>query len=137
MRQGIHATIRDAVLQRLDMLDRAADADPSTLLPLARTEITRIAEGWRLLLTVHRCDEEGRCQACSAGNRGRRWPCQVWRTAYAQLIGEGLPHGRTRTLRNPIARAVRLMAAKRAAAPRESSIPESEITIRFPPVPAD
>ena len=137
MRQGVHDTIRDAVLQRLDMLDKAAgDADPSTLLPLARTEITRIAEGWRLLLTVHQCDDDRRCRACPTGIRGRRWPCQVWRTAYAQLIGEGLPHHRTRTLRNPIARAVRVRAAaRRAAAPQESSM--SEITVRFPPVVTD
>jgi hypothetical protein len=136
MRQGVHDTVRDAVLQRLEMLDRAAgDADPGTLLPLARTEITRIAEGWRLLLTVHQCDDDRRCRACPTGLRGRRrWPCQVWRTAYAQLIGEGLPHHRTRTLRNPIARAARVMAARRAAAPRESM---SEITVRFPPVTAD
>lgn len=131
MRQGVHDTIRDAVLQRLEMLDNAADAaDPSTLLPLARTEITRIAEGWRLLLTVHQCDEEGRCRACPTGI-GRRWPCQVWRTAYEQLIGDGGPHrARTRPLQNPLARITRM--AKRTA--RENA---SEITVRFPPLPAD
>jgi hypothetical protein len=125
MRQGIHDTIRDAVLGRLDMLDRAAgDAEPSTLLPLARTEIIRIADGWRLLLTVHQCDEEGRCRACPTGIRGRRWPCQVWRTAYEQLIGDGPSHRkRTRPLHNPIAR----MMAHRRAAP----------TVRFPPLHAD
>src|SRR6266540_1515170 len=96
MRPGVHDTIRDAVLGRLEMLDAAAHAEPSTLLPLARTEINRIAEGWRLLLTVHRQDEEGRCRVCPTGIRGRRWPCQVWRTAYEQLIGEGVPH-RART----------------------------------------
>jgi hypothetical protein len=131
MRQGVHDTVRDAVLRRLEMLDQAAgDADPGTLLPLARTEITRIAEGWRLLLTVHQCDEEGRCRACPTGI-GRRWPCQVWRTAYEQLIGDGVPHRRrTWPLVNPIARISRVVAAKRA----ESA---SEITARFPPVPAD
>src|SRR5919198_55679 len=77
MKPGVHDTIRDAVLKRLEMLDAAADAEPSTLLPLARTEINRIAEGWRLLLTVHQRDEEGRCRACPTGIRGRRWPCQV------------------------------------------------------------
>jgi len=131
MRPGVHDTIRDAVLRRLELLDRAADADPSTLLPLARTEINRIAEGWRLLLTVHQCDEEGRCRACPTGIRGRRWPCQVWRTAYEQLIGDGLPHRhRTRPLHNPIARISRVIAAKRAESP-------NEITVRFPPVHVD
>jgi hypothetical protein len=108
----MHDTVRDAVLRRLDLLDNAADAgDPRTLLPLARSEINRLAECWRLLLEVHRCDEEGRCQACSEDRHGRRavrWPCQVWQTAHEQLIGEGVPHGeRTRPLRNPLRRFTR------------------------------
>src|SRR5262245_45762266 len=116
MRQEVHDTIRDAVLRRLEMLDAAADAaDPGTLLPLARTEIVRIADGWRLLLTVHQSDEEGRCRACPTGIRNRRWPCQVWRTAYEQLIGDGVPHrARTKPLRNPIAKITRVVAARRA-----------------------
>lgn len=99
MRAGVHDTIRDAVLRRLAMLDEAAGGEASTLLPLARTEITRIAEGWRLLLTVHQRDEEGRCRACPTGIRGRRWPCRVWRTAYEQLMGEGVPHRAVRLSR--------------------------------------
>lgn len=95
-------TVRSAVLHRLDMLDRAAgQAEPSTLLPLARTELARLADGWRLLLQTHRADEAGRCQACQRG-RSRRWPCPVWRSAHEQLIGEGLPHrARPHPLRNP------------------------------------
>lgn len=94
---------RRAVLHRLDMLDRAAgNAEPSTLLPLARTELTRLANGWRLLLKTHCCDPDGRCEVCPQGLRARRWPCQVWRSAHEQLIGEGLPHrARTGPLRNP------------------------------------
>lgn len=127
MRQ-VHDTIRTAVLRRLEQLDHAATADPGTLLPLARTEIVRIADGWRLLLTVHQRDEEGRCQACPTRIRGRRWPCQVWRTAYEQLIGDGVPHrARTRPLHNPIAKLARTVAARKAA----------ELTVRFPAVPAD
>jgi len=93
-------TVRRAVLSRLDMLDRAADhADPSTLLPLARTELHRLADCWRLLLRTHQVDPDGRCEGC---RRPRRWPCQVWRSAHEQLIGEGLPHrARTGPLRNP------------------------------------
>lgn len=114
MRSGVHDTIRDAVLGRLEMLDAAASAEPSTLLPLARTEINRIADGWRLLLTVHQRDEEGRCRACPTGIRGRRWPCQVWRMAYEQLIGDGVPHrARTRPLRNPLAKVSRAIAGSR------------------------
>ena len=99
-------SVRRAVLNRLDMLDRAAgQADPTTLLPLARTELRRLADCWRLLLTTHRADPDGRCAACHRGHRGRRarrWPCQVWRSAHEQLIGEGVPHrARTHPLRNP------------------------------------
>jgi hypothetical protein len=96
-------TVRRAVLHRLDMLDRAAGhAEPSTLLPLARTELRRLADGWRRLLTTHRADPDGRCLACQHGRRARRWPCQVWRSAHEQLIGDGLPHrSRPHPLRNP------------------------------------
>lgn len=85
------------------MLDRAAgQADPTTLLPLTRTELRRLADGWRLLLRTHHADPDGRCQACRHGRWARRWPCQVWRSAHEQLIGEGLPHrARTYPLRNP------------------------------------
>jgi hypothetical protein len=94
-------TVRRAVLHRLDMLDRAAGhADASTLLPLARRELNRLADGWRLLLTTHCVEPDGRCAACRLGRR--RWPCSVWRSAHEQLIGDGLPHrARTYPLRNP------------------------------------
>lgn len=99
-------TLRRAVLGRLDKLDEVAvRADPSTLLPLARTELRRLAECWRLLLTTHRAGEDGRCVACQHGFRARRWPCQVWRSAHEQLIGDGVPHReRTVPLRNPFAK---------------------------------
>ena len=98
--------LRSAVLRRLALLDEAADtADASTLLPLARSEITRLAEGWRLLLTVHQPDEDGRCPACPAvawrGGRGRSWPCPVWRMAHDHLIGEGMVLRRGRRRRRP------------------------------------
>jgi hypothetical protein len=96
-------TVRRAVLHRLDMLDRAAGhADASTLLPLARTELRRLADGWRLLLKTHGADPDGGCHACRQGTRSRRWPCPVWRSAHEQLIGDGLSHRvRTYPLRNP------------------------------------
>jgi hypothetical protein len=97
------STVRLAVLRRLEMLDHAAGtADATTLLPLARVELHRLAHGWRLLLSRHRADEDGRCTACRTWPRARRWPCQVWRAAHEQLIGESAPR-RTRKhpLRNP------------------------------------
>jgi hypothetical protein len=102
MRQGMDDT-RRAVLSMLDKLDRVAgQADPATLLPLARTELRRLADGWRRLLTVHRADPDGRCEGCQQGIRARRWPCQVWRAAHEQLIGDGEQHRhRRRVLRNP------------------------------------
>ena len=100
---------RRAVLARLAALDEVAGkADPSTLLPLARTELRRLADGWRRLLAAHRADEDGRCAACRTRIRARRWPCQVWRAAHEQLIGDGLPHRqRTHPLRNPFTRTTR------------------------------
>ncbi|HEV2783803.1 MAG TPA: hypothetical protein VGX25_30825 [Actinophytocola sp.] len=128
MSQGAHDSVRDAVLRRLDLLDRAAGhADPRTLLPLARVELNRLADGWRLLLTVHQRDEEGRCRACPAGLRGRRWPCPVWRMAHEQLIGEGVPHRRrTRPLRNPFGRTGRVR--------RPEPESDAEKTVQFPPI---
>ncbi|UVS81665.1 hypothetical protein [Actinokineospora sp. UTMC 2448] len=89
--------MRAAVMRRLAMLDEAAvRADERTLLPLARSEISRLVDGWRLLLTVHQPDADGRCHACPAGLRARRWPCQVWRMAHHHLIGDAPSSGRFR-----------------------------------------
>ena len=99
---------RNAVLNRLAAVDRMADqSDPAKLLPLARTELRRLAEGWRRLLAAHRAGPDGRCEGCRTGSRARRWPCQVWRAAHEQLIGEGVSHRRrTHPLRNPFARLI-------------------------------
>jgi hypothetical protein len=99
---------RKAVLNRLAAVDRmAGQSDPAKLLPLARTELRRLAEGWRRLLAAHHAGPDGRCEACRTRIRARRWPCQVWRAAHEQLIGEGVPHRRrTHPLRNPFARLI-------------------------------
>lgn len=107
MARGMDDT-RTAVLKRLDAVDRmAGQSDPAKLLPLARNELRRLAEGWRRLLAAHRAGPDGRCEACRTRIRARRWPCQVWRAAHEQLIGEGVPHRRrTHPLRNPFARLI-------------------------------
>jgi hypothetical protein len=85
-------SMRAAVLHRLAALDDiAADGESDSLVPVARTELNRLTEGWRLLLTVHQPGDDGRCRACPARLRRRRWPCRVWRLAYQHLIGDQLP----------------------------------------------
>ncbi|MFI9384190.1 hypothetical protein [Kutzneria sp. NPDC052558] len=84
--------MRRAVLRRLAALDQAAEqTSAGTLAPLARAELQRLADGWRLLLEVHTADEDGRCRACPGRLRKRRWPCKVWLLAHQHLIGEGTP----------------------------------------------
>jgi hypothetical protein len=102
----VDETLRNAVLERLTVLDEAAEnGEAATLVPLARAEIHRLADGWRLLLAVHQPDDDGRCRACPGWLRRRRWPCQVWGMAHQHLIGDGAPQReRRRPLRNPLRR---------------------------------
>lgn len=95
--------LRAAVLRRLAQLDEVVERGAAeALVPLARAEINRLADCWRLLLTVHQPDSDGRCRACPGVLRHRKWPCQVWNMAHQHLIGEGLPHReRRKPLRNP------------------------------------
>jgi hypothetical protein len=85
--------MRRAVLRRLAALDQAAEQTNAggALAPLARAELQRLADGWRLLLEVHTADEDGRCRACPGRLRKRRWPCKVWLLAHQHLIGAGTP----------------------------------------------
>ncbi|MBP2322931.1 hypothetical protein JOF56_003316 [Kibdelosporangium banguiense] len=132
MSNPLDDVLRAAVLRRLDLLDQVAEqGDPATLLPLARSEISRLADGWRLLLTVHQPGPDRKCTACPRGWRGRRWPCQVWRMAHEHLIGEGLPHReRRRPLRNSLFRALR--KSRSGQVPPELAC---EQTMEIPPVP--
>jgi hypothetical protein len=91
--------LRAAVLRQLAMLDDIAEHGGSdSLLPVARTELHRLTDGWRLLLAVHQPGTDSRCQACPGSIRRRRWPCGVWLLAYQHLIGEGPPRRRRRLL---------------------------------------
>ena len=84
-------SLRAAVLRSLDRLDAvAAGASSPTQ---ARAELSRLTDGWRLLLQVHQPDENSRCVACPHRMRGKRWPCQVWRLAHRHLIGDGQCRG--------------------------------------------
>jgi hypothetical protein len=91
-RQPADETLRAAVLRRLAVLDDLArHGDADDLLPLARTELHRLTDGWRLLLTAHQPGTDGRCRVCPARFRRRRWPCRVWTMAYQHLLGDGVP----------------------------------------------
>ncbi|HEX3782953.1 MAG TPA: hypothetical protein VHX38_25075 [Pseudonocardiaceae bacterium] len=91
------AALRDAVLNRLAALEHiaedGADGGLEARLPLARSELYRLADGWRLLLTVHSAGADGRCRACPGWVRRRRWPCPVWLMAHRHLLGDTLPNG--------------------------------------------
>ncbi|HWC81094.1 MAG TPA: hypothetical protein VG756_14165 [Pseudonocardiaceae bacterium] len=102
-------SLREAVLRRLTVLDRIAESgEPDEkLIPLARAELTRLTDGWRLLLAVHRPERGGSCAACPRSWRHwpsvrgltrsgwrRRWPCRVWLMAYEHLVDDAIPHQR-------------------------------------------
>ncbi|MFD1148891.1 hypothetical protein [Saccharothrix hoggarensis] len=98
-------SLRAAVLRRLALLDEVAErGEADALVPLARSEIHRLADGWRLLLTLHQPDPDGRCGACPGILRHKKWPCQVWTMAHQHLIGEGVPHRERRHPLRPLRR---------------------------------
>lgn len=83
--------LRNAVWERLDALTELANqADAPSLLTVARSELPRLTEGWRTLLTAHESDERGNCRECSSRWRQRKAPCAVWRSAYEHLVTGGL-----------------------------------------------
>jgi hypothetical protein len=137
---AVDETLRDAVLQRLALLDKVAEhGEAAALIPLARAEIHRLADGWRLLLTMHQPDEDGRCKACPGWLRRRRWPCQIWNMAHQHLIGEGLPHReRRRPLRNPFTRSGKIEVPAETPAEMTTELPivtqEPSILSDVPPV---
>jgi hypothetical protein len=127
------ASLRATVLRRLAVLeDLAEHGDPDALLPMARTELHRLADGWRLLLNVHQPGVDGRCRACPGPLRRRRWPCPVWLMAYQHLIGDGLPGGRRRHRLRRIHLLRRMFRRGREEPPE----PEPEVATDRHPTPA-
>ena len=83
--------LRNAVWERLDALAELANrADAPSPLSAARSEVPRLVEGWRTLLTAHESDARGNCAQCSTRRRPRRAPCAVWHSAYEHLAAGAL-----------------------------------------------
>ncbi|MFC6090234.1 hypothetical protein [Saccharothrix lopnurensis] len=115
--------LRAAVLRRLALLDEVAERGvDEALVPLARAEIHRLADGWRLLLTVHQPDPDSRCRVCPGVLRNKKWPCQVWAMAHQHLIGEGASHRERRRERRGLRTPPRRSPPR---APRRPGDPEA------------
>ncbi|GAA4611308.1 hypothetical protein [Saccharopolyspora hordei] len=100
MDETLGQVLRDAVRERLDMLSELADrADATSLLSVARSELPRLTEGWRALLTAHEADEKGNCPECSSRWRPQKAPCSVWRSAHEHLVSGALAPRPARHLR--------------------------------------
>jgi hypothetical protein len=83
--------LRNAVWERLDMLNELATrADEPSLLSVARSELPKLTEGWRVVLADHEPDAKGNCPTCSSRWRQQSSPCPVWRAAYEHLVVGGL-----------------------------------------------
>ncbi len=86
MDQVLGQMLRQAVWERLDMLDElASSADNGSLLSVARSELPRLTHGWRALLASHAPDPRGRCPECSSRWRPRAL-CSVWGAAHEHLV---------------------------------------------------
>ncbi|WP_033296009.1 hypothetical protein [Amycolatopsis jejuensis] len=91
MDQVLGQVLRNAVWERLDMLSELAErADAPSLVSVARTELPRLAEGWRAMLQAHEPDERGDCPTCSTRWHRCKAPCSVWQVAHEHLVAGGL-----------------------------------------------
>lgn len=91
MDQILGQVLRDAVWERLDMLADLADrADAPSLVSVARSELPRLTEGWRAMLSAHEPDERGDCPTCSTRWHRCKAPCSVWKVAHEHLVAGGL-----------------------------------------------
>lgn len=87
MDRTLGQVLQRAVWERLDLLDElASHADARSLESVARTELPRLTDGWRSLLSSHQPDSRGRCPQCSSPWRPRQGPCAVWRAAHDSLV---------------------------------------------------
>jgi hypothetical protein len=79
--------LQQAVWERLDLLDElAGNADAPSLASVARTELPRMTNGWRLLLRLHEPDHKGNCPTCSSRWRAHKAPCSVWHAVHQHLV---------------------------------------------------
>ncbi|WP_019813931.1 hypothetical protein [Saccharomonospora saliphila] len=122
MDQILGQVLRDAVWERLDMLCDLADrADAPSLVSVARSELPRLAEGWRVMLRAHEPDERGDCPTCSTRWHRCKAPCAVWQVAHDHLVAGGLAHTRPRAATAPTSpvppRVPEQPRGKRGAAP--------------------
>ncbi len=93
--QVLGQILRQAVWERLDSLDElVSSADNGSLLSAVRSELPRLAHGWRALLTSHVPDPRGRCPECSSRWRSRATSCSVWQAAHEHLVpADPMPSG--------------------------------------------
>ncbi len=93
MDQILGQVLRNAVWERLDTLSSLADeADTGSLASVARTELPRLAQAWRAMLTAHEPDGRGDCPTCSTRWHRSKAPCSVWQAAHEHLVAGGLAH---------------------------------------------
>lgn len=76
--------------------DLGKRADDASLASVARTEVPRLAEGWRQMLQAHEPDERGDCPTCSTRRHRSKAPCSVWQVAHEHLIAGGLANQQPR-----------------------------------------
>jgi len=89
--QILGQVLRNAVWERLDMLaDLATRADAQSLVSVARSELPRLTECWRAMLSAHEPDERGDCPTCSTRWHRCKAPCSVWQVAHEHLVAGGL-----------------------------------------------
>jgi hypothetical protein len=126
--QILGQVLRNAVWERLDMLADLADrADAQSLVSVARSELPRLTEGWRAMLSAHEPDERGDCPTCSTRWHRCKAPCSVWQAAHEHLVAGGLAP--QRPLRRPWHRKPPVSSHSRGPKPT------SDTTGRHPLVP--
>ncbi|MPY81939.1 MAG: hypothetical protein GEV00_01225 [Actinophytocola sp.] len=93
MDQILGQVLRNAVWERLDTLASLADdADAGSFASVARTELPRLAQAWRAMLSAHEPDDRGDCPTCSTRWHRSKAPCSVWQAAHEHLVAGGLSY---------------------------------------------